>query len=196
MAADPEREETIEGVYEGGRVSLNQPADWADGTRLLLRVERVEAPPAAPSGGGGPGLGPVIVAGFGPPGRWVGEIFERHHIEFAIIDLNARTVEQQGKLGRRAVLGDVTDEAVLKAAGIDRASILLLTIPDEQAAVEATRLARELNPKLYIVARTTHTSAGLAARQAGADEVIKAEQAVARHFYDLLIRKVQEGAIF
>jgi len=180
--------ETFCGVYEGGRVSLGRPVDWAERSRVTFRVEKVEVPEGAPSVAG---LGRVIVAGFGPPGRWVGEILERHKIDFAIIDLNPHTVEQQRKLGRNAVQGCVTDRTVLEAAGLKEASIFLLTIPDEEAAIKATRLAREMNPELYIVARTMHTSAGLAARQAGADEVVKAEQAVARRFYDLLVQKVR-----
>jgi voltage-gated potassium channel Kch len=189
MPNDPEARK-FKGIYEQGSIRLERAVDWADGSQVAFRVEKVEAPATAQ---GLAGLGRVIVAGFGPPGRWVGEILERHNIDFAVIDLNPHTVEQQRKLGRTAYQGCVTDRAVLEAAGIKDASVFLLTIPDEVAAIEATRLARKMNPRLYIVARTMHTSAGMAARQAGADEVVKAEQAVARRFHELLVRKVRIG---
>jgi CPA2 family monovalent cation:H+ antiporter-2 len=193
MSTGPQHERTITGVYEDGRVRLTEPVGWAEGTRLALRVERAERPEPGRGEVSGREIGRVVVAGFGPPGRWVGEALERHHIQFALIDLNPGTIARQRELGREAIQGSVTDPAVLKAAGIAGASILLLTIPDEQAVIEATRVARQFNPDLHIVARTTHTSAGLAARQAGADEVIKAEQAVARRFYEHVISKIEEG---
>ena len=65
-----------------------------------------------------------------------------------------------------------------------------LTVPDEKAVLDATRLARSIKPQIYIVAKTHHTSAGMQASQLGANEVLKSEQVVARQFYELLLRKV------
>ena len=103
---------------------------------------------------------------------------------------NAETVDTQAKLGRSIVEGDIASEATLRQAGIEQASILALTIPDDQAVLKATSLARSLKPGIYIVARTTYASAGMQASQLGADDVIKAEQVVARQFYEMLLRKI------
>jgi len=65
-----------------------------------------------------------------------------------------------------------------------------VTVPDEQAVLTATKLARRLNPNIYIVARTLYSSSGMQATQFGADEVVKAEQVVARQFYEMLLRKI------
>ena len=73
---------------------------------------------------------------------------------------------------------------------MDRASILALTIPDEEAVLAATSLARRLRPEIYILARTNYSSKGMQASQLGADDVIKAEQAVALQFYDRLSRRL------
>ena len=59
-----------------------------------------------------------------------------------------------------------------------------------EVAVLATELARRIKPDIYIVARTTYTSAGLKAAQLGANEVIKGEQEVARQFYEKLVRRL------
>jgi len=171
------------GTYKDGLIHLDAPVNWGNGTRVVVRV--AEPQTVVPSE-----LGPVIIAGFGLAGRWVADIFDRHGIEYVIVDENPQTVSSQKALGRRAVLGDIGQEATLREAGIDRASILALTVPDERAVLEATRLARRLKPDIYIVARTTYTSAGMQAVQLGADEVIKAEQTVARQFYEMLLRKV------
>ena len=107
---------------------------------------------------------------------------------------NAETVAAQRKLGRTVVEGDIGEEQTLRDAGIDDASILALTVPDEPAVFEATRLARSLKPGIFIVARTLYSSSGMQASQLGADEVIKAEQVVARQFYEMLLRKIGERA--
>ncbi len=174
------------GTYENGVIRLSARVDWADGTAVLVRV--------ADKNMAGPdelrGLGRVIIAGFGLAGRWIAEIFDRHDIDYTIVEKNVATVESQRELGRRIVEGDIADEDTLRAAGIEEASILALTVPDEDAVLQATKLARKLRPGIYIVARTMYSSSGMQASQLGADDVIKAEQVVARQFYEMLLRKI------
>ncbi len=181
----PEGSEYL-GVYEGGVVRLRASVDWADGTPVSVRV--ADLAPQEP----GKKLGKVIVAGFGLAGRWIADIFDRHGIEYVVVEKNHDTVRAQRKLGRTVIEGDISEEQTLCRAGIDEASILALTVPDEKAVLEATRLARSLRPGIYIVARTLYSSSGLQASQLGADEVIKAEQVVARQFYEMLLRKISE----
>ncbi len=171
------------GTYENGMVRPDGPVDWPNGTRVIICVAEPEARSETE-------LGPVILVGFGLAGRWVADIFDRHKIEYVIVDQNPETIEIQKRLGLRAVLGDIGEEATLRKAGIEQASLLVLTVPDEQAVLRATQLARKIKPDIYIVARTNYTSAGLRAAQLGANEVIKGEQAVARQFYEKLLRKL------
>lgn len=180
-----QRQNEYMGVYADGVVRLSAQVDWADGTPVCVRVAE-PLPGRVPNGV----LGKVIIAGFGLPGRWIADIFDRHGIEYVIVDTNHATVEAQRRIGREVIEGDIADEATLRAAGIETASILALTVPDEQAVLTATERARRLNPKIYIVARTLYSSSGMQATQLGADEVVKAEQVVARQFYEMLLRKI------
>lgn len=134
--------------------------------------------------------GPVVIAGFGLAGRYVADLLEHGRIPFVVVEKNPVTVETQACLGRQIILGDVSTAEVLNAAGVDRASILALTIPDEKAVLKAIEVARGLNPDIFIIARTNYTSSGIRAAQIGADEVIKAEQAVALQFYERLSRRM------
>ena len=187
-AERPERMEYA-GVYEKGVIRLTARVDWPDGTPVSICVAERSGEITSAD------LGKVIIAGFGLAGRWVADIFDRHGIEYVIVEKNASTVETQHKLGRNIVEGDISDEATLQAAGIKEASILALTVPDEPAVLEATRLARALRPGIYIVARTNYSSSGMQASQLGADDVIKAEQVVARQFYEMLLRKIGGGRL-
>lgn len=172
------------GVYHAGVIHLSARVDWPDGTPVVVRHACRE--PACVNGP----LGKVIIAGFGLAGRWIAEIFDRHGIEYVVVEKNPETVEAQRKLGIKVVEGNISDEQTLRQAGIEEASILALTVPDEKAVLDATRLARSLKPQIYIVARTQHTSAGMQASQLGANDVLKGEQVVARQFYELLLRKI------
>ena len=171
------------GTYEEGAIKLDGPVDWKDGTRVVVCVADVKTPVD-------PELGGVILAGFGLAGRWVADIFDRHKIAYVLVDQNPDTIEVQRRLGLPAVLGDISKEVTLRQAGIEQASLLVLTVPDEQAVLGATELARKIKPDIYIVARTNYTSVGLKASQLGANEVIKGEQAVARQFYEKLMRRL------
>jgi voltage-gated potassium channel Kch len=183
QTASPSLQE-YQGTFRDGYICLDAPVNWPAGTRVVVRMA-----PFAASADAQP-FGPVIIAGFGLPGRWVADIFDRHGIEYRVVDNNPETVRVQQALGRTVIQGDISEEETLVRSGVEQASILALTVPNEPAVLKATELARKLNPGIYIVARTTHSSAGMEASRLGADEVVKAEQAVARQFYEMLLRKL------
>ncbi len=125
----------------------------------------------------------VIIAGYGVGGRFIAEYLKEQSVPFVVVEMNPATCAAQRHLGVQMVHGDISDEAVLRRAGIESASVLALSIPDEQAAMRATEAANAINPGVHIIAGTRYTSTGLEALQKGADEVIVAEQAVASEFY-------------
>jgi CPA2 family monovalent cation:H+ antiporter-2 len=134
--------------------------------------------------------GHAIIAGFGVPGRIVAEILESRGTPYTVIETNPATVNRVEKSGRRLVCGDVSDPAILRSAGIETATLLIIAIPNQAAALLATRQARQLNPSIRIITRTHFTSAGMEARQLGADAVVVAEQAVAKEFAHLLSNNI------
>jgi len=179
--------EQIPGKYRNGVIELQMPVDWPQDTPCLVlyvsqnaMIKRL----------GDEQMGHVIIAGYGLAGRFIANIFRRHDVPFVVIEKNPKTVQTQRDLGERVIEGDISDEKILKEAGIDRASIFALTVPDEPAVLEATRIARNLNPKIYIVARTQYASVGMQAAELGADEVVQAEYAVAMQFYESFLKKL------
>lgn len=128
--------------------------------------------------------GHVIIAGYGVGGRFIAEYLQEHDIPFIIVETNEATCETQREIGLEVIYGDISDESVLRAAGVETASILALAIPNEEAALAATEVANAIRPEIHIIAATRYTSTGLRALQKGADEIIVAEQAVAHEFYE------------
>jgi CPA2 family monovalent cation:H+ antiporter-2 len=151
---------------------------------------RLVVTPVYPPPDGAKINGHVIIVGFGLAGRYVADLLDSAGMTYTIIERNPETVETQRALGRWVVAGNASDAQTLNEAGLDRASILALTIPDEDAVLEATTLARRLRPEIYIIARTNYSSKGMEASHLGANDVIMGEQAVALQFYDRLSRRL------
>ncbi len=184
---DSYSEQSYAGVYRDRRVDLDQPVGWPDGTRLMVT-------PILPSEGEGELNGHVIIVGFGLAGRCVADLLDRAKRSYTIIEKNPITVETQRALGRDIIQGCGTDPDTLIRAGLHVASILALTMPDEEAALSATELARRLHPEVYIIVRTNYSSKGMKASQLGANDVIKAEQVVALQFHNKLSRRLAARA--
>jgi voltage-gated potassium channel Kch len=179
-------ENTCGATFRDGRVELDDGVVWSDGQRLVVVPVAPPLSPIDPSGH-------VIIVGFGLAGRCVADLLDSEKIPYVILEMNPATVATQAALGRRIFHGDVADASLLAEAGLASASILALTIPDEDAVLAATMLARRLRPEIHIIARTQYASKGMAVAQLGADDVINAEQAVALQFYDRLRRRLGVG---
>lgn len=99
----------------------------------------------------------VIIAGGGRVGQHIAHILKLLNIEFVIIELNFQLYEQCKLAGFPVVFGDVCHESVLNVARIERAKLMLLTIPNvivSQSVIEKTRL---MNRELHVVSRAGST---------------------------------------
>jgi CPA2 family monovalent cation:H+ antiporter-2 len=72
-----------------------------------------------------------------------------------VVDVNPDRVKDCGELGLPAVYGDAAAEPVLEAAGVDRARLFILTVPDPVGARLIIERVRRMNPDLHLVARST-----------------------------------------
>jgi CPA2 family monovalent cation:H+ antiporter-2 len=128
----------------------------------------------------------AIIAGYGIPGRAVGEKLFLSKTPFCVIEMNRQTVERCAHGGVQIIEGDVASESVLRQAGIERAALFVAAVPNETAVLEAVRIARRLNPRVHILARCNFISAAMEARRRGANHVVAEEQLVAEEFSRLL----------
>ena len=86
------------------------------------------------------------------------------------------------RLGRPKQLlpyGDGTLRTTLEEAGLGAAGTFVLSVSGLRSAEEIIRLAREINPKVRILARTRYLADIPALRHAGADRVFSGEGEVA-----------------
>jgi len=128
----------------------------------------------------------VVIVGFGLPGRFVAEVLDAREVPYAIVELNPTNARSIASCGKRVICGDARNLDILKAAGIEHAKILALTLPDEKAVIEVLHVARRVNPNVKMLARCNYTSTGMKAEKAGAAVVLVEEQLVALEFAKLM----------
>ena len=74
--------------------------------------------------------------------------------------------------GVRVVLGDPTDDDVLRIAGVDRASGLIACSESDNENVVITLTARQLNPRLRVVSKVQDIEQEAKVRKVGANTVV------------------------
>lgn len=117
----------------------------------------------------------VVVAGGGRVGQLVAGVLRRLELPFMIIENDSHRVDQIRSAGFPLIYGDATQEIVLEAAGIQRASLLLVTTPAAEVARRVVELGRHLRPELPITARVEGVDMMKELHEAGAREVIQPE---------------------
>ena len=116
--------------------------------------------------------GHVVIASYGLSARNVARMLREFRIPYIHIEVNGDAVRRAKLAGEIILHGDASAPAVLEGAGIHRACALVLAINDPAALARAIPAARELNPQLYILARTRYAAEIDDLLAAGADEVL------------------------
>ncbi len=116
--------------------------------------------------------GHVIVCGLGRLGRVVVEQLEQANTSVVVVDSDATLQSDLESAGRLYVIGSALEEAVLRQAGIERATALVAAMPSDPDNVFVALSARELNPRIAIHARAESAPGVRRLRLAGAEQVI------------------------
>lgn len=117
----------------------------------------------------------LIIVGLGFNGTSLCKAASVANIQHIAIESDADIVKEKQKQGVPVIYGDATYESVLEAAGIDKAQILVSVIEDPSAIYNIVRIARSVNPELYIIARTRYINDVEDLYKVGANEVIPEE---------------------
>lgn len=113
-----------------------------------------------------------IICGFGRVGHQVAQVFGTWQVPFVVIDTKPESRAELEAKDIPVVIGDATDDAVLMAAGIDRARGLIACSDSDVSNVYITLSARQLNAQLNIVARAGLKETEKKLTMAGANRVI------------------------
>jgi CPA2 family monovalent cation:H+ antiporter-2 len=117
----------------------------------------------------------VIVAGFGRSGRAVARALRAAHIPHVVIEMDYALLRDMTSEGFPGVWGDAAREEVLAAAGVNRARLLVLTVPDRNTVHLAVERARMANPSLHVIARAAREHHVKELQQIGVQAVVQPE---------------------
>lgn len=112
----------------------------------------------------------IVLCGWGRVGRAVGAaLVADGSASMVVID---RDPDRLVAVDGLAVLGDATDEEVLRRAGIDRARAVVAALAADADNVYVTLAARRLRPDLFVVARARMETTEALLLQAGANRIV------------------------
>ncbi|WP_374662880.1 cation:proton antiporter [Inhella sp.] len=114
----------------------------------------------------------VIICGFGRSGQNLAQMLEGERIPYMALDLDPDRVRQAAAAGRSVVFGDAARMQALMAAGLNRASCVVISYHDTPSAMKVLRQVRAHAPTVPVVVRTLDDADLDALRAAGATEVV------------------------
>ena len=130
----------------------------------------------------------VILCGFGRNGQQAARTLKNHNMPFVVIEKEEESMEKAFPFFPELVylVGDGTDDDVLKKAGIEKAIALISALPDDADNVFIVLSARALNQKLQIISRASEESSYPKLKKAGADNVIMPDKIGGSHMATLV----------
>ena len=115
----------------------------------------------------------VLQIGFGRFGQIVYYVLDAAGFAVTLIDKDENLIAGMEKYGVKTYFGDGSRPELLRTAGIEKATVLVVAIDNKAEAVQIVRFAREANPQIKIVARAYDRMQTFELHRAGADEIIR-----------------------
>src|SRR5438477_419521 len=119
--------------------------------------------------------GGVVLCGFGRVGSEIGEALETFEVPYTVIERDPDICAQLRARGVPCVFGDAAHRALLAWAGVARAPLVIVALPEIERARLAVAAARALRPDVPLLARAHGRAEAEALRAKGATEIIQPE---------------------
>lgn len=152
-------------------IASGEMADYFKNKKIMTALEKLD--------------GHVIICGFGRNGLQAAKTLQGHKVDFVIIDQQAERIESYMP-NMLCLVGDATDDEVLKKAGIERASSLICALPTDADNVFIVLSARSLNSKMRIISRASAATSIAKLKKAGANNVIMPDKIGGMHMATLV----------
>ena len=114
----------------------------------------------------------VIICGYGRCGQNLARLLEAENIPYMALDLDPDRVRQAAAAGQSVVFGDAARLQALLAAGLHRASAVVITYLDSPSALKVLHHCRDQASQVPVVVRTVDDLDLDKLRAAGATEVV------------------------
>jgi monovalent cation:H+ antiporter-2, CPA2 family len=114
----------------------------------------------------------AIICGYGTIGRRIAEVLQKQKFTYLVIELDPTLVAGLRARGIPCIYGDASNPEILKHAALEKARVLICTIPDYSAEELTARNALKINPRLDIIARVHRDSDADLLKGVGVTELV------------------------
>ena len=114
----------------------------------------------------------VIICGYGRCGQNLARMLDQEHIPYMALDLDPDRVRQAAAAGDSVVFGDAARLQAMMAAGLARASAVVITYLDVPSAMKVLANTRAHAPQVPVIVRTQDDHDLEKLQAAGATEVV------------------------
>jgi CPA2 family monovalent cation:H+ antiporter-2 len=128
----------------------------------------------------------ALVIGAGPIGRRVASQLETAGKDVCLIDLSPVNLHGFAQEGFRTVAGDATDRSTLELARAEVASLAVVSVPDDEAAICIVRTLRAINANCFVLVRCRYEGNVTKLTKCGANRVVSEEAQACAALLDML----------
>lgn len=114
----------------------------------------------------------VILLGFGRVGQTIAGYLRQLSIDYLALEIDSARVTEARSAGEPVYFGDSSRPDILRAAGIERASLVVISFDEDKQAKKILEAMREANLGVPILTRTRDDSHLQDLLEAGATEVV------------------------
>lgn len=129
----------------------------------------------------------VIVVGYGRNGKQAVQKLKDYNREFIIVESSEAVIENAQTDNAHFLKGNAIEDEVLIKAGIERASNIIVALPQDADNLFIVLSARQLNKNLKIISRASEETSYKKLKLAGADNVILPDRIGGQHMASLVV---------
>jgi monovalent cation:proton antiporter-2 (CPA2) family protein len=116
---------------------------------------------------------PVIICGFGRVGQIIGRVLRMRGIAFTALERNLGQVDVVRRFGNKVYFGDPTRADLLRAAGAEQATLLIVALDHMEDVLRVVEVAKRNFPQLKIMARARNRRHAYLLMDRGVDGLVR-----------------------
>jgi CPA2 family monovalent cation:H+ antiporter-2 len=117
----------------------------------------------------------AVIIGYGRVGKHLVDVLMSLDVPLLVIEADVERVQALNVDGVVTLYGDAANSEVITHAHLERARLLVVTVPEESAAAMIVASARDLNPALPIITRAATEDGVLHLAELGANHIVHPE---------------------
>ncbi|MEA4907182.1 MAG: cation:proton antiporter [Anaerolineaceae bacterium] len=117
----------------------------------------------------------VVIVGYGRVGCHLVDVLETLEIPRLVIEADVERIEELNRRHTPTLYGDAANSEVITHAGLKRARVLVVTVPEEATTALVIAAARQIHPDLPIIARAASVEGVRYLARAGAQRIVHPE---------------------